>query len=71
MNSQFSGVSSAIRPFRKGAANMAKRSGASLAILLGEISPKSSTRAVITTVDIVTPFLPKYEVKITTDSKLL
>ena len=48
---------------------MAKRSGASLAILLGEISPKSSTRAVITTVDIVTPFLPKYEVKITVDNE--
>ena len=44
--------------FRKGATAIAKLSGISLAMLLGDISPKISTRTVMTTVDRVGPFAP-------------
>ena len=43
---------------RMGAENMAKRSAQSLAMLLGEISPKISTTTVTTTVEIVAPASP-------------
>ena len=47
-----------IRAWRKGAENMAKPSGNSLARLLGVTSPKISTTTVSTTVDTVGPEAP-------------
>ena len=41
-----------------GAENIAKRSAQSFATLLGEISPKTSTTTVTTTVEIVAPASP-------------
>ena len=58
-NSAFSGISSQIRHRRNGAAVMAQFSAQSLAMLLGEISPKISTTTVTTMVDSVAPASPK------------
>ena len=57
-NSQFTGFSTLIRKRMTGVTAMAMVSGASLARLLGEISPKISTRTVITAVETLTPALP-------------
>ena len=58
-NRAFSGISSQIRHRRNGAAVMAHSSAQSLAMLLGDISPKISTTTVTTTVDNVAPMSPK------------
>ena len=55
---KFTGVSSHMKARMMGAENMAKRSGLSLARLLGEISPKISTTTVTTAVEIVAPISP-------------
>lgn len=55
---KFRGVSIQIHRRMNGALNMAKRSGASFAMLLGVISPKSRTTRVTTTVEIVAPTSP-------------
>ena len=52
---KFSGVSTASSTRSSGAEAMAKASGLSLAMDLGEISPKISTVTVSTTVDTVGP----------------
>ena len=56
--SRLSGSSTQMSTRRMGAENMAKRSAQSLAMLLGEISPKISTTTVTTTVEIVAPASP-------------
>ena len=53
-----SGVKTQMRTCRIGAENMAQVSAQSLAMLLGEISPKISTTTVTTTVEIVAPASP-------------
>ena len=57
-SSQLTGIRMVTQARSAGAAAMAKRSGASLARVLGDISPRSSTSTVITTVERVTPRLP-------------
>ena len=54
-NRKFSGVSTASSTRSSGAEAMAKASGLSLAMDLGDISPKISTATVSTTVDTVGP----------------
>ena len=57
-NSQFSGSSTQMSTRRMGADSMVHRSAQSLAMLLGEISPKISTTTVTTTVEMVAPASP-------------
>ena len=57
-NSQFSGSSTQMNTRRMGADSMVHRSAQSLAMLLGEISPKISTTTVTTTVEMVAPASP-------------
>ena len=58
-NSQLIGVRRPMRKRMNGSENMAKRSGDSLARLLGLTSPKISTTIVMTTVETVAPY-PAY-----------
>ena len=57
-NRKLSGVRTKRKTCRMGAENIAKRSAQSLATLLGEISPKTSTTTVTTMVEIVAPASP-------------
>ena len=57
MNIKVSGVRITIRPFTKGARKSDTSSAYSLAMILGEISPSTSTRIVTITVAIVGPIL--------------
>ena len=57
-NRKLSGVRVQRNTCSIGAESMAKRSAQSLAMLLGEISPKISTTTVTTTVEIVAPASP-------------
>ena len=52
-NKKFKGESKTINNRKKGVENIANRSGQSLAMLLGEISPKINTTTVTTAVDTV------------------
>ena len=55
-NKKFTGVRQKMNPRSSGAENMANRSGDSLAMLLGETSPKISTTTVVTRVETPGPF---------------
>ena len=57
-NIAFSGVSTQMSTCRMGADSVAHFSAQSLAMLLGEISPKISTTTVTTTVEMVAPASP-------------